>query len=335
MRFGPVPIAEAEGTVLAHGEVAADPAVPQSLTYRIPKGTVLTAQHVADLRANGHATVIVAQLDPGDVPEDAAATLLGQAIAGAGLEVGAAGAGRVNLRAGHAGIVALDAPAIDAMNRIDPGITLATVVPWKRMAAGGLVATIKIIPFAVPADLLERACAVAAGAMALRGATIASATLIETRIDGETPPDKGRRSIVARLAQFGVTVSERVVVAHEVPALARALHAAPGALRLILTGSATCDIRDVAPAAVRDAGGAVLHYGMPVDPGNLLFLGEIGGGPVIGLPGCARSPALNGADWVMERVVCGLPLSEIDIPGMGVGGLLKEIPSRPRPREGR
>ena len=43
---------------------------------------------------------------------------------------------------------------------------------------------------------------------------------------------------------------------------------------------------------MRLAGGRVIRFGIPVDPGNLLFLGNIGTRPVIGLPGCARSPAL-------------------------------------------
>jgi len=197
------------------------------------------------------------------------------------------------------------------------------------------VATIKIIPFGVSKDLLDRACDLVRGAMSLQTATIASATLIETRIDDATPSDKGRRAIAERLGRFGVDLSDRVIVPHAAPDIADALGKAPGRLRLILTASATCDIRDVAPEGVRAAGGTVLHYGMPVDPGNLLFLGQVGAEPVIGLPGCARSPALNGADWVMERVVCGVPLDQIDIPGMGVGGLLKEIPTRPQPRERR
>ena len=102
----------------------------------------------------------------------------------------------------------------------------------------------------------------------------------------------------------------------------------------MLTASATSDPQDVAPAALRAAGGHVEAYGMPVDPGNLLFFGTLAAKPVIGLPGCARSPALNGADWVMERLICGVSLTRADIADMGVGGLLKEIPTRPRPREG-
>ena len=72
-----------------------------------------------------------------------------------------------------------------------------------------------------------------------------------------------------------------------------------------------------------------------VDPGNLLFLGTLSERPVIGLPGCARAPALNGADWVLARVMCGINVTDADIAAMGVGGLLKEIPSRPQPRAGK
>ena len=91
----------------------------------------------------------------------------------------------------------------------------------------------------------------------------------------------------------------------------------------------------MAPEAVRAAGGKIRRFGMPVDPGNLLFVGRLKKRPVIGLPGCARSPALNGADWVLSRVVCGIDVGNKDIAGMGVGGLLKEIPTRPMPRRGK
>ena len=101
---------------------------------------------------------------------------------------------------------------------------------------------------------------------------------------------------------------------------------------LILTSSATSDIHDTAPAALRLAGGQVSRFGMPVDPGNLLFLGSLKDKPVIGLPGCARSPALNGADWVLSRVACGVACDGDSFAEMSVGGLLKEIPTRPQPR---
>jgi molybdenum cofactor cytidylyltransferase len=72
---------------------------------------------------------------------------------------------------------------------------------------------------------------------------------------------------------------------------------------------------------------------MPVDPGNLMLIGEVRGQPVLGAPGCARSPKENGFDWVLMRLLAGLPVSRSDVTGMGVGGLLMEIVTRPQPRD--
>lgn len=334
MKFGPMPVGAAEGAILAHSVAARQRPHAQQVTYRIAKGTVLSAAHIEDLVAEGMREVTVARLEAGDVHEDAAALRLARALVqGAkGVELGGAATGRVNVRATGAGLVALDVDAIHALNRINPGITVATVPQWHRLDRRGLAATIKIIPYAVPEADLAKACVVGAGAMGFAVPQLASATLIETQVGRDLPGEKGRQSVAGRLERLGVHLSERVVVAHEAGAIAEALRAAPGALKLILTGSATSDLQDTAPEGVRAAGGQIVHYGMPVDPGNLLFLGDVDGGAVIGLPGCARSPALNGADWVLERVICAVPVTPEDIAGMGVGGLLKEIPSRPMPR---
>ena len=144
---------------------------------------------------------------------------------------------------------------------------------------------------------------------------------------------KGQKAVEARLRALGMRLAGVLTVAHDSAAIADALGRVDGAMALILTGSATSDLDDTAPQAVRQAGGTVARFGMPVDPGNLLFHGRIGARPVIGLPGCARSPALNGADWVLERLACGLEVTDDDIAAMGVGGLLKEIPLRPQLRE--
>ena len=107
-----------------------------------------------------------------------------------------------------------------------------------------------------------------------------------------------------------------------------------GADFLILFGaSAVVDRQDVLPAAVDLAGGTVNQLGMPVDPGNLLMLADLEGRPVLGAPGCARSPKENGFDWVLDRLLAGLEVTPDDVTAMGVGGLLMEIGTRPQPRE--
>lgn len=331
MQFGDLPIDQAEGAILAHSVAQAG--------GRFRKGMVLGADDLAALAAAGVGHVTVARIGPGDVAEDAAAARLAAALVPdpdrAGLTLSAAFTGRVNLKATGPGIVGMDEAALHALNRIDPAITLATLPPFARVGAGAMVGTVKIISYAVPEAALAQACAVAGGALRIRPVVLPDASLILTSVPGL--PDKlnakGRAAVEGRLAALGMRLRDCVTVPHDEAALAQALDRAEGALLLILTGSATSDLRDTAPQAVRRAGGQVARFGMPVDPGNLLFHGQLRGRPVIGLPGCARSPALNGADWVLERMACGLTLSDEDIAAMGVGGLLKEIPLRPHPRE--
>jgi len=331
MEFGEVPLAQADGAILAHSE-----ALPNG--SRLRKGIMLGQTELALLASAGIAAVTVARLAAEDVHEDAAALTLARALvpdeASAGLILRSMGTGRVNILAAGPGIVQLNAGAIQKMNRAQPMITTATVPEWQRMEGGGMVATIKIIAYGVPRDGLARACALGAGAISLLPPLRARVVLIQTAVAGEDGT-KGRRVTAERVARLGGTLAPKQVVPHRMVDLAAALGAVKGAdLILILTGSATSDLRDTAPEALRKAGGKIVHFGMPVDPGNLLFIGRLGRVPVIGLPGCAKSPALNGADWVLERVMCGVPVTARTIAAMGVGGLLKEIPSRPKPREG-
>ena len=334
MKFGPVDLDAAEGAVLAHSLKVAG--------RKMPKGRVLSAADIGALKAEGVARVTAARLDPGDIGEDEAAARLAAALvpdpAAAGLTLSLPHTGRVNLNAVGPGIVGMDAARIHALNLIHPSITLATLAPFTRVAAGMLVGTVKIIAYAVPGAALEDAIAtVEGGAVRILPVTRESAGLILTEATGEAGKleAKARDAIAARLGALGMRLAAVESVPHDVDAIANALARLPGEMALILTGAATSDVNDVAPEAVRRAGGQVARFGMPVDPGNLLFHGQLGDRPVIGLPGCARSPALNGADWVLERLACGLDVTDADIAAMGVGGLLKEIPIRPQPRERR
>ncbi|PSL20436.1 molybdopterin-binding protein [Shimia abyssi] len=330
MIFGEVSAADALGAILAHS-VQAGP-------RKLRKGMTLEAEHVAALEAAGIAAVTVARLEPGDVHEDSAADTLAGALvpdpSAARLRLTKAFTGRVNLVADCPGVAVMDVAALTQLNLVDPMVTLATVPPFQQMGTGQMVGTVKIISYGVAGADIERACEVARGAIRLAPVVHRTASLIITDIEGGAG-DKGREAIAARVEALGMELSEVVMVPHRIDALANAMAAAKGDMVMILTASATSDPMDVAPEAVRRAGGQVERFGMPVDPGNLLFIGALRQKPVIGLPGCARAPALNGADWVLARVACGIKVSHGDIAGMGVGGLLKEIPTRPMPRERR
>ena len=333
MKFGPMPPGDAVGAILAHSVRKGDVAVR--------KGWVLTAEDVARLQAAGVTEVTVARLSEDDVHEDAAAERLARAVAGASLRVEPPFTGRANLHAEAVGVLILDRAAIGRINRVDPAITLATLAEYAPVAAGQMVATVKIIPFAVARDRLEVALAIAGAGPVLGIARFRPlkvgliATVLPTL--KASVMNKTRRLLDARLQPAGASVIREDRVAHSAEAVAAALageQAAGAELLIVFGASAVVDAGDVVPAAIALAGGRVTRFGMPVDPGNLLVLGELDGIPVIGAPGCARSPRENGFDWVLNRLLAGLDVTAEDIAGLGVGGLLTEIASRPQPREG-
>ena len=333
MKFGPVPLSEAKGAVLAHRVRAG--------TRTLTKGHVLSDADIETLKAAGILSVIVARIEATDIAEDEAARRAAVAATGAGLTVAKAFTGRANVLATADGVFIPERTTIDALNRIDEAITVATVPAFSPVSAGDMVATIKIIPFAAPTAALERweeTCRQQGTALSLKTFRALSAVLIQTRLpDTKTSVlEKTVTTTRRRIEAIGGTLDWHTVVPHDEAAVARAIAEAgtrKADLVFIMGASAIQDRHDIIPSAIVAAGGTVEHFGMPVDPGNLLLLASHPNiGPIFGLPGCARSPKMNGFDWVLERTAAGIPISGTDIMGMGVGGLLAETPVRGLPR---
>ena len=332
MKFGPVAPADAKGGIVVHSI--------RSGGLVLKKGTVVGEAEIAALDAAGIATITVARIEPGDVPEDKAAAELAAAVAGDGVRVDRAFTGRANLFAETAGVVVIDTAGVDRLNEVDADITLATLAAFAPVVAGKMIATVKIIPFAVSADARDRALAVVrAAAPVVRVAPyrIGKVGVISTTLPGLSDKviDKTLRVMAERLGPTGAKIVAERRVRHETGALSRAVEDVLGEgveMVIVFGASAIADRRDVIPAAVAAIGGKIEHFGMPVDPGNLMLVASAHGRPVLGAPGCARSPKENGFDWVLARLLCGLQVTRRDITAMGVGGLLMEIVTRPQPR---
>ena len=331
MKFGPVRVENAEGALLAHATTAGD--------RRFRKAHRLTVEDIAFLTAAGVREVVAAVLSADDLDEDAAAARIAGAMRFRGIETKPAATGRVNLHALQTGVFAVDKALVDRLNAIDPAITLATVAQFKSVEKGDMVATVKIIPFAVDHALVGTAATMLAASeiFAVHAYRPMTVGLVQTVLPGlkDSILAKTARVTASRLARSGSTIGNELHTPHAVEPLTDAIEAlsTTSDMVIIFGASALCDFDDVIPAAIRRVGGEVLRAGMPVDPGNLLVLGKLGGKPVIGAPGCARSPKENGFDWVLDRLMAGIDVAAGDIAGMGVGGLLMEIPTRPQPRE--
>jgi molybdenum cofactor cytidylyltransferase len=334
MIFGETAVAEAEGAILAHSVRAG------SASFK--KGRTLSAADVAALTAAGVERVVAARLEASDVAEDQAAAELAAALAGASLRVAEPFTGRANFFAEADGVLVYDRARLDAINLVDEALTVAALAPYESVTARQMIGTVKVIPFAAPRAALDKAVALARDSRPLltvhpfKPHTLG---LVATRLQGtkESVLDKTRMVLDARLAAMGSRIGKELRCAHdegEVAASVSALLAEGFAPVLVFGASAITDRRDVIPAGIAAAGGEILHFGMPVDPGNLMLLARKGDVPVLGLPGCARSPALNGFDWVLARLLAGVEVTRADIMRMGAGGLLKEIATRPQPRDG-
>ena len=331
MEFGKVAVLDAQGMILGHTVVCGDQV--------FAKARVLDQADVEALAAGGVQEVYGARLEEGDIKEDSAAADIAALLNGDLVRLGRAGKGRCNLFAARDGVFCIDGDMVTKLNQLDEAITVATLAPFTRVETGQLVATVKIIPFAVSGAVLCKAGELMSDVRPLYVAGFSSKRvgLIISQVahskDGLIK--KTETEMAARVQSLGGELGRISVVDHNANAISLALNAISPHhdMALVFGASAIVDRGDVVPTAIRQVGGEIIHFGMPVDPGNLLLLAKINQMPVIGVPTCARSPALNGFDIVLERLMADLALSSADIMAMGVGGLLKEIATRPAPRE--
>lgn len=333
MKFGPVPTADAAGCLLAHRLVGAN---GRSLFV---KGHLLSEADCERLAALGYRELTVARLEADDLDEDEAARRIAEPLAGEHVSLRIGGAGRATLHAGRRGVLRLGRELLDRLNRIDDGITIATLRAHSLVDEGEMLALVKVVPFAIPAARVQDAVSIAQEGGALLSIRPLRPLQVTLILSGPAAAkERLQRGFVApvqrRVEALGCTLLEPRFCAHETDALAETLrHAAQEVDLLLVAGiSAIIDRGDVVPSALERAGGSVTHFGVPVDPGTLLMLGYLGEVPVVGTPGCVQSPKTNVVDWILPRLVAGERLTRSDLLQLGHGGLLEEIPQRPLPR---
>lgn len=329
MIFDEFDLDQAEGVLLAHSLRVGD--------RKLVKGKTLTREDIARIAKTGLRKITGVRLEDGDVGEHEAALELADRLTGVNLECSVALTGRCNLVAVKPGLAVIDQDKLLRLNRVDEAVTVASVPPFEVVEAGQIVATVKIIPFAIPRPMLDTCLAVGnPSIIRVLPFLPMQVGVIATSMQGLPESVMRLTKDVTRLRveSLGGVVADEIEVPHEVGALSRAIRKMADSkidLLLISGASATLDRRDIVPSALVYAGGGVDHFGMPVDPGNLILLGRLGRMPVINIPGCGRSARLNGLDLILRRMFAGLPVTGDDLMTMGAGGLLKALGCSPRP----
>lgn len=337
MKFGPIPLSEAKGKILGHNIAGA------SGQRLLRKGKPLTEEDLEKLRILGRSSVYVAEIEPTDVEENRAARRVAEAICGPGLHIIGAASGRANLLADKMGILRIDINRLLQINECK-GITLASLPTHSPVQGRQIVATVKIIPYAVPESTVNLVEAIAnRSAPVVRvdmlshqavGMILSGSTSIHTKLVADFAP------LQDRIEKLGSSVARTDFVAlddeSDEAALASMLqHQLADGMKMILLAGETAimDEHDILPRAVERAGGYVESVGAPVDPGNLLMVAYIGDVPIVGAPGCARSRKTNIVDWILPRLLAGDRLTRKDIVELGHGGLLQEVLERGLPRD--
>lgn len=323
MKVAKVPLNEAAGHILLHNQAGPDG------RKALKKGQRLNLDDIALLRELGREQLFVAILAEDDLDENEAARRLGQVIAAPGLEPTSATTGRVNLIATTAGLFTVNVEALLAFNDIS-GITLATLPTYTVVQPKTMVGTIKIIPYGLPRADLAAAETLAARTrlVEVKPFVVQQAVLITTGsaearekvVEGFTP------ALRDRLAGYYTALIEGPYVPEDEAEISEALQwALAGGAKMILIAGETSimDADDITPRAIKAVGGEIVHYGMPVEPGNLMLLAYCGDVPIVGAPGCAKSKSYNVVDMVLPRLATGERLTRRDLIALGHGGLLK------------
>ncbi len=337
MKFGPVPLEQAAGKILGHNVTGAD----GRRLFR--KGKALEPGDIARLREMGRETVYVAESEPGDVEENEAAARIAAGLGDPRFRLSGPSTGRVNLYTLAHGLIRVDVLRLMEINRCD-GVTLATLRHNSAAIPGKMAATLKILPYALPQATLQRAVDI----IKADGPLLRMDPLQERKVSlilSGSPWAKERvvssfqSALEQRLARLGSALSSVDFIAldqeHDEANLAQMItrRVAEGADLVVVAGeTAIMDRYDIAPRAIERAGGHIIGYGAPVDPGNLLMLAELERVPILGAPGCARSPKDNIVDLLLPRLLVGDNLTREDITLLAHGGLLDDVPERPSPR---
>lgn len=346
MKFGPVSLEQAQGKILGHNIAGPD----GRRVFR--KGKPLTAEDIDKLRQLGRETVYVAALEANDVDEDTAAKRIATAGAGDNLYLSKAITGRANIHADTLGIFRVDEERLMQINLCE-AVTLATLPNHAVVTPRKMVGTLKIIAYGIPeavvreAEVLSRQLSVSSEqaqpvlrvdalpqrkvGLILSGSPSAKEKIVRSFEKALRPRLEMWGS---KLEQVGFIPLEDEQGEQELAQLIDDYVNRDGMEMVLLAGeTAIMDRYDIAPRAVERAGGRITCFGAPVDPGNLLMLGRYRDVPIVGAPGCSRSPKLNIVDLVIPRLLAGDYLTKLDIVRLGHGGMIEDVAERPLPRK--
>jgi Probable molybdopterin binding domain len=320
-----IPVDNAVGMVLGHDITEIVPGRFKGPAFK--RGHVIQPEDVNRLRDLGKENIAALDLGPGWVHEDDAAQRLATAASGPGISLSAPCEGKVNLIAASDGLLKIDVNRLYDMNAF-PDIMMATLHTHQLVTAGQVVAGTRIIPLTIKEEKLQVAeahCGPAAPVVAVKPLRPHRVGLITTGSEVYHQRIKDRFGPVVRkkIAALGSHLLRQIYVPDDIPMTVAAIEAliGEGAQIVLITGGMSVDPDDLTPSSIRASGAEVITYGAPVLPGAMFMLADLGGVPIMGLPGCVMYHETSIFDLVVPRILTGERLTRDDIISLGHGGM--------------
>jgi hypothetical protein len=321
-----VAIEAAVGLVLGHDITEIRPGVFKGPAFK--KGHRIRPGDICHLQRLGKEHVFVLTVDNEHLHEDDAARALAEAMCGPGVGCEAEPReGKLHLIARRPGLLKV---AVEALTRINllGEIMCASRHTHTLVKRDDILAGTRAIPLVVEKRLVQTAVAIARGANGLftvaplrqarAGVVITGNEVFKRLIE-----DRFEAIIRAKVARLGSQVcavafapDDPGIIAGEIRGLI-----SRGADLILTTGGMSVDPDDVTREGIRRAGGDANLYGVPVLPGAMFMIADIGGVPVLGVPACGLYHQTTILDLLLPRVLAGEQPSRAEIARMGHGGL--------------
>ncbi|MBQ2178177.1 MAG: molybdopterin-binding protein [Oscillospiraceae bacterium] len=316
---------DAVGQVLCHDMTQIIPGQYKDARFR--KGHIVTAEDIPVLLSMGKENLYVWEMREGILHENDAAERMCALCLNDGMERSEVKEGKIELRAGRAGLFRVDREKLNAVNAIDE-LMIATRHGDTPVQPGDKLCGTRVIPLVIEESKLLEAERIVGDQPILellpyklrRAAVITTGSeVFHGRIEDAFTP-----VLVNKLAFYGIEMTEHVTVDDALEHILSAIREMrqKNVDLILCTGGMSVDPDDNTPGAIKASGARIVTYGAPVLPGAMFLLGYFEDSmPILGLPGCVMYAAATIFDLAMPRIAAGVEMSKNDFVQMGEGGL--------------
>lgn len=316
---------DAVGQVLCHDMTQIIPGQYKDARFR--KGHIVTEEDIPVLLSMGKENLYVWEMREGILHENDAAERMCALCLNDGMERSEVKEGKIELRAGRAGLFRVDREKLNAVNAIDE-LMIATRHGDTPVQPGDKLCGTRVIPLVIEESKLLEAERIVGDRPILellpyklrRAAVITTGSeVFHGRIEDAFTP-----VLVNKLAFYGIEMTEHVTVDDALEHILSAIREMrqKNVDLILCTGGMSVDPDDNTPGAIKASGARIVTYGAPVLPGAMFLLGYFEDGmPILGLPGCVMYAAATIFDLAMPRIAAGVEMSKNDFVQMGEGGL--------------